>query len=434
MNLQLPHDNEAERTILGSCLLYPERYPVAAGIIRAEMFWDERHQVIWEAVAHCASKGNVDVLVVTDYLRRKTMLTKAGGSTYLTALTSIHTIQSGVESTSLIIRDKHNKRQAIGFAERLTELGFGGDDTGDVIQEVEKWLVSLQSDSKSDKVQSANNFIDSAIAAVEKAKETGTYGIPTGLADLDRLIGGWSETDLVIVGARPGVGKTALGVQTAAHAASLGIPVGIISLEMSADQIGIRLLSAACKIDSKELKRGKVHDDDWKKVYAGAARLSKLPVYCYDTPAQTFVQIRAKALSMARTHGIQMLVVDYLQLIRGYDKRSQATQRWEEVGKISAGLKGLAKELRIPVIALAQLNRGIEQRKNETPNLSDLRESGSIEQDADICIFLHKTELDDKTERHVIKVAKNRHGECGTFPIHWHGPTTTFRSVAYGAE
>lgn len=422
-DIKLPPQNlDAEQSVLGAILVDEQALIAALEILLPGDFYKPAHKILFEAMTTLFEQQQaVDVLTVTSYLKNKKLLTKAGGAAYLSELVSSVPTTAHVREYSNLIRQTAIRRKLIGFSGELNEMAYQESEEIDMLLDKAetKFYDITEANIKRDFVHVASLLE----TTYEKAEELDNdpdaiRGVPTGFRSLDNILGGFQESDLVILAARPSVGKTALALDFARH---IGVvekkSVGIFSLEMSNLQLMDRLLSMQVGIGLWELRMGKLKDESFAKLADAMGILSESGIYIDDTPGLSILEMRTKARKLKVERGLDIIIVDYLQLMEGKTKES----RVQEVSEISRFLKQLARELDVPVIALSQLSRAVEQRNDKTPQLSDLRESGSIEQDADVVMFIHREELyNPDTDRPGIAdlvIAKHRNGPTGTVEL-----------------
>ena len=432
-----PQNIEAEQSVLGSLLIDPDAIIRVSVFLKPEDFYREVHQVIYSSILGLHERRlPADFITVVDDLERREQLEYIGGPAYLTSLiatvpTSVHVEHYGriVERTSLMRRLIHAATQiaAIAYEDR--------EEADEVIDEAERILFEVSRERVSKSLVPLSDIIKEYYERVEFLVEhrDETLGVPTGFVDLDRLLGGMQPSDLIIVAARPGVGKTSLATTIAANAAlKYNAVVAIFTLEMSGEQLAQRMISSHTGIDSQRLRLGQLRDLEWEQFTRASATLSDTAIFVDDTPSPSPMEIRTKARRLAAEYALDLIIVDYLQLMQGGDRRSE--NRNQEISYISRALKGLARELKIPVMALSQLSRAIESRQDKHPLLSDLRESGSIEQDADVVMFIYREDLYDENspKENVadIIVAKHRNGPTDTIPLYFDASLTKFQDLA----
>lgn len=417
-----------EEAVLGALMLDKEALPIVLDILRPESFYLDAHQLIFKAMLRLFEKSQpIDLLTVTEALKKSGDLEAMGGPYYLVELTNKVASAANIEYHARIIAQKYVQRELISVSTRIIRDAY--EDTTDVfnlLDDAEQGLFAIAQQNMSRGFESMSSLAAKAQKQLEelRKKEDGLTGVPTGFTELDRLTSGFQKSDLIIVAARPGMGKTAMTLSLARNAAStFGKPVALFSLEMSALQLAQRIISMEAEISGSKMRNGQLEDYEWEQLNAALERISEVPMYIDDTPGINIFELRAKARRMKMQHDIQLIIIDYLQLMSGGGD-NQRGNREQEVSAISRALKGLAKELDVPVIALSQLSRAVEVRGgSKRPQLSDLRESGSIEQDADIVAFIYRPEyydiLEDEEGQSLkgvaeVIVAKHRHGALKT--------------------
>lgn len=428
-----PHNSEAEESVLGSLLIDKEAVTTVADFLAPEHFYSENHGRIFEAVVALYQKREpIDLLTLTNELKRMKKLTQIGGSAYLTRLVEGVPTSAHVEHYARMIKDSYVKRELIGVSAEVHEMAFDdGHSVAEIMDQAEQKLFSLsQQNVKKSFIHVKDALAESFDRLDELHKSAGGMrGVATGFADLDSTLSGMQPSNLLIIAARPGMGKTAFSLNIAQYVAvNLGLPVGFFSLEMSKEELIDRLLVSQANIDAWKLKSGRLSEDDFARLSDAMGLLADAPLFIDDTPGMTVLEMRTKARRLVAERGLKLIVVDYLTLARpsrNYDSRVQ------EVGEISMGLKNLARELKIPVIALSQLNRSVEHRGNSQPQLADLRESGAIEQDADVVMFLYREDVEDR-ENVNLSIAKHRNGPVRTINLRFVGNRMRFFSVESG--
>ncbi len=391
-----PHSNEAEMAVLGAMMLEKEAASKVIQILPPDSFYREAHRLIYQAMLSLSDRNQpIDIITLNDELRRLGKLGDVGGSHYLSELNMRTPTAANVEYHARIVFEKALKRRLISAAMEVITNCYS--ETTDAFEEVDHAEQKMFEIAESRNSRSYHSMKRLAIETVEMLESIssryqeggGVIGVPGGLVKLDGLTGGFQRSDLIILAARPSMGKTALAMSLARNAAiDYKKAVAFFSLEMSATQLVMRLISAEAKVDQHRLRTGDLKNEHWQQIVSTIHRLTEAPMYIDDTPALGIMELRAKARLMKREHNIEMIIVDYLQLMHA----PKAESREREISMISRGLKQLAKELNIPIIALSQLNRSVESRGDKRPMLSDLRESGSIEQDADVVMFVHRPE------------------------------------------
>jgi len=432
-----PHQLEAEQSLLGGMLLDGSAIPEVLEILEAGELYRDRHRTIFAAILDLFQRREpVDVVTVADLLRDKNKLEEVGGVGYLADLLDLVPSATNVGAYARIIADKALLRRLIQVADSVSALcyGAGGKRVDEILDEAgAAWFAATEKRIKNG-YSSLGDLLAKAISHVEQVMESnsGLSGIPSFFTDLDRLTCGFQRGDLIILAARPSLGKTALCLNIAHNAAMrAGIGVGIFSLEMSKEQLALRLLCSEGRVDGQKLRSGFLSQAEAAKLIAAAGRFVGVPIYIDDTPAISCIELRAKARRMMSERGLGMIVVDYLQLMKA---GRESDSREQEISEISASLKALAKELNIPVIALSQLNRKVEERADKRPNLADLRHSGAIEQDADVVAFIYRDEIYNpnspaKGVAEII-VAKQRNGPTGVVKLAYLGVYTRFENLA----
>ncbi len=431
-----PHNIDAEQAVLGAILLDNLVVPKVVRHIRAEDFYMQSHRVIFEVILELDEGGQAaDLVTVTESLRRKGELEKVGGISYVATLANIAPTAANAEYYAHIVEEKALLRNLINLATRIAGMGYeGGEDAERLMEEAERMLMELGSRRTSTIFTEIKDILKDAFKHLEYLyKNKGEItGVPTGYTDLDRICQGFQPSDLIIVAARPSMGKTSFGLCVAYQAAvQTSKPVAVFSLEMSKEQLVQRMLCAEAKVDHHKLRRGEMGEEDWVKLANQAREMARLPIFIDDSGMLTARQVRAKSRQIHMEKGLGLIVIDYLQLMHG-GRRTE--NRQQEIAEISRSLKSLAKELNVPVVALAQLSRSVEQRQDKRPQLSDLRESGSLEQDADVVMFIYRDEYynpdTEKTSIADIIVAKQRNGPTGTVELGFIKEFTRFVNLA----
>jgi len=431
-----PHDIEAEKSVIGACLINNEAISLVAEFLRANHFYARENQLIYQAILSLYEKQSpIDILTLKDELRKAENLKKVGGVKYLSRLIDTVPTAAHVNHYGRIVKNFYTKRRLIELSSQVVEEAFADrGEVGKLLDKAESVIFSLSQDNaKRDFVDLREVLAESFDRLEELAKEGNKFrGLPTGFTDLDNKLAGLQQSNLVVLAARPGIGKTSMALNIAQNVAvKERSGVGFFSLEMSKEELVDRLLVAQADIDAWRLKTGRLSDEDYKKLTEAMGELSDAPIYIDDTPALTVLEMRTKARRLKMEKDIKLIIVDYLQLAhadRYLDNRVQ------EVSVISQGLKNLARELRVPVLALSQLSRAVEQRGSKKPQLSDLRESGSIEQDSDVVMFLFREDdsedLVDQSKRIVkLSIAKHRNGPVGEINLMFRGDRIKFYGV-----
>lgn len=428
-----PQNIEAEKSILGSMLLEKDALINVSGWLRPQHFYDDRHALIYSSILDLFENGlPVDLVTLSDKLKKKKVLSKVGGRSYLTELASFVPSAAHAEEYANIVKENSTRRGLISSASEITRLSFDENMTiSDVVDKSESLLFNVAQDGvKSDYVHIKELLKEAYERAANSVNSQEYKGISTGFRELDALLGGFQKSDLIILAARPAVGKTSLALDMMRHA-SLSEKKNILffSLEMSKIQIMDRLLGMISGIPFWDIRTNKLNDEKVVKLANTMGQLAEANIYIDDQAGQHINQIRTKARRLAMEHGVDIIFIDYLQLMHGSSKESRTL----EVSEISQGLKNLAKELDIPVVALSQLSRAIEQRQSRRPQLSDLRESGSIEQDADVVLFIDREETwNPDTEKKglgQLVLAKHRNGPTGDMELAFVKEIASFRNL-----
>lgn len=422
-----PHNTEAEQSVLGSMLLDQEAVIVAQEILKVQDFYKNAHKEIYESVCNIALRREpVDLVTLSEDLRNRGILEEVGGILYLTSLSSSVPVAANVKHYAEIVEKKATLRNLIKASEEIIGLAHSTEiDIDEVIEQAEKSIFDLSQNRHREALTPIDKLLSSTFDQIEKLYENkgGIRGLSTGFTDVDRKLNGLNKTDLILVAARPAMGKSAFAMNLAQNiAVRAGGSVAIFSLEMSKEQLMLRMIAAESMVDLTKIQNGNLNEKEWISIANAIAPLSQSNVYFDDTPGISVMEMKSKCRRLKLEKGLDVVLVDYLQLMQG-DKRTE--NRQQEISAISRNLKMLAKELDCPVIALSQLSRAPELRSDRRPILSDLRESGAIEQDADIVMFLYRDEYyhADSEQKNIaeIIVAKHRHGETGTISLIWLG-------------
>ncbi len=429
-----PHAIEAEKAVLGGLLLVSSAWDKVASKIAEEDFYHKNHQHIFRAIAFINENQQAcDVVTVSDWLDAHGLSEKSGGLDYLADLAGSTPGASNVEAYAKIVREKSVMRQLIQIGNELAEKAFNPEaqTADDLIEEAEKLVFQIREQT----LKSQSGFHDikevlkTTIENLEELAESDgdITGLPYGWVDLDKKTAGLQRSDLVIVAGRPAMGKTSFAMNIAERAAITGSSVAIFSMEMAAHQLVMRMFSSLSQINQGDLKRGNLKDNDWPKLGQSSALLSQSKLFIDDQPALSPNEIMSRCRRLKNRHGLDLIVIDYLQLMQ---VKGKVENRANEISEISRNLKAMAKELNVPVIALSQLNRSLEQRPNKRPVMSDLRESGAIEQDADLIIFIYRDEVynpdsQDKGKAEII-IGKHRNGSIGKVNLTFRGQFTRF--------
>ncbi|QNQ81144.1 replicative DNA helicase [Lactobacillus sp. PV034] len=448
---QIPHNSDAEKAVLGAVFLNPEAIIEASDIVQPDDFYERANRIVFQAMLNIADRGDeIDPVTLQDELKKNNQLEDIGGIAYVSELTLATPTAVHVTYYANIVKRQALLRNLVTTSQRIIQNAISGsDDVTDILDDAESAILNVSQENNAGGFKSIHEVLNDTVEAINNIPEDGNAvtGLPTGFQELDKMTTGFHEDELIILAARPGVGKTAFALNVAQF---VGLhtdkTVAMFSLEMGADQLVQRMLASEGLIDSQHLRTGQLTEEEWRKLVVAAGSLDRTNIYIDDTPGIKMSEIRAKSRRLAKEKGnLGLIVIDYLQLIEG--PRSESRQ--QEVSAISRQLKKLAKELKIPVIALSQLSRSVEQRQDKRPVLSDIRESGSIEQDADIVAFLYRddyyrdegeeqdsgeiTPEDDNGEVEVI-IEKNRSGSRGTVKLMFSKPYNRFSNLDYAHD
>ena len=442
-----PQALELEKAVLGAIMVEHEAFSLVSEILKPESFYDPRHQTIYDAIRTLTIEDKpVDLLTVMEKLRSTGTLEEVGGPMYIAQLCDTVSGSADVEYYAGIIAQKYIARQLITFSSHIQTRAFDETtDVADLIQETEAKLFEITQDNRNKDYTQIDPVIKEACQMINDAakRPDGLSGISSGFHDLDKITSGWQNSDLIIIAARPAMGKTAFALSMAKNIAiDQGIPMALFSLEMSNVQLMNRVITNVCEIESEKLRNGQLQPYEWGQLDYNTKKLYGKPLYLDDTPGLSIYELSTKARRLVREHNVKILMIDYLQLMTASGNRFGSRQ--EEVSIISRSLKGLAKKLNIPIIALSQLNRNVEQRQQQEgqdgkrPQLSDLRESGAIEQDADIVCFIHRPEyyhilhdpngVDTRGKAYII-IAKHRNGAVGDVLLSFKGKYARFENL-----
>ena len=438
-----PQALEIEKAVLGALMIDKDAYAVVCEILRPESFYEPRNQMVYAAIRDLSMEEKpVDILTVTDQLAKSGNLEQVGGPGYVAELSSNVVSSANIEYHANIIAQKSLARQLISFSSMIQTKAFDETiDVEDLMQEAEGSLFELSQHNMKKDYTAIDPVISLAVKGIQDAAKNtdGLTGVSTGYFKLDDITSGWQPSDLVIIAGRPAMGKTSFALSMAKNiAADIRTPMAFFSLEMSNVQLVNRLISNACEIQGSKILNGQLQRDEWERLDKNINKLLGAPLYIDDTPGLSVFELRTKARRLVREHGVKLIMIDYLQLMNANGMRFSSRQ--EEVSTISRSLKGLAKELNIPILALSQLNRGVESREGlegKRPQLSDLRESGAIEQDADMVLFVHRPEYyhiyqdDNGRDLHgmaQIIIAKHRKGATGDVLLTFRGEFTRFEN------
>ncbi len=430
---QMPQSTEAEQAVIGSMLIDPECIPAAIELLRPDDFYQEENRRIFETIYSMFNNAQrIDAVTVLDQLKSAGWYDDAGGRAYLMQLMDLTPTAAGLREYAAIVRDKSMLRAIATAGAEIEKLALeGAGAAADIAELAEQKIYNVRQGREIKGLSPIKSVIMDLYAQLDERSRSDSDipGLTTGFRDLDHALTGLNKSDLILVAARPGMGKTAFALNIALNAAKASDKdVAVFQLEMSKDQLASRFLASEALIEAQKLKTGNLSEDDWIKIAHATNVLAKTHIYVDDNPAITVAEIKAKCRRLG--DGLGLIVIDYLQLMQTGSRRNE--NRTQEVAEISRGLKIMAKELNVPVVCLSQLSRAAEQRADKRPMLSDLRESGAIEQDADIVLFIYRDDYynDESEEKNVaeILIAKNRHGATGTVHLQWIGQYTTFSS------
>lgn len=431
-----PQNIEAEHAVLGTILLQDKALLKIVDILKPEDFYRDAHKTIFATMLTLFEKREPhDLITVAGLLGDQNKLDDIGGAAYLASLTDIIPFSGTLVHHAHIIRKKSILRRLIQTTSEVAARCYDTqDDIESLIDEAEKTIFEIAHTNKGQGFQPMSSIVPKAFDRITELfkKQEHITGVATGYEELDRITAGLQPAEMIVLAARPSMGKTALAMNIAQHAALIGkVAVAVFSLEMSMESLALRMLCSVGRIDSQRIRTGKLHDNDWNKLTRATGMLSVAPIYIDDTPGLTVLEMRAKARRLKSEHNLGLIVVDYLQLMQG---KNNSENRTQEISDISRSLKAMAKELHVPVIALSQLNRGLENRTDKRPQLADLRESGAIEQDADVIMFIYRDEVYNRAEDNPnrglaeIIIAKQRNGPTGMVKMTFLGEYTTFEN------
>jgi replicative DNA helicase len=433
-----PQNLEAEQAVLGGMLIEREAISKVAEFLRSEDFYREAHRLIFGAMQELFNKNEpVDLVTVTEYLRKSDKLENAGGIAYITSLANSVPTAANIIYHGKIVEEKSLLRQLINSATNIAGMGYeASEEVANILDKAEKMILEVSGRKIGGDFTPIKSIIFDAFGKIEQlyASKGGITGLASGFKDLDRLTSGLQASDLILVAARPSMGKTAFTLNIASNVAIREKQaVAFFSLEMSKEQLVQRMLCAEASIDSQRLRIGELEDRDWSKLISAADRLSSAPIFIDDTAGITVMEMRSKARRLKIEHDLKLIIIDYLQLMQGSGGKG-GENRQQEISEISRSLKALAREINVPVIALSQLSRSVESRQVKKPMLSDLRESGSLEQDADIVAFLYREDYynPDTENKNITEViiAKHRNGPVDTVQLFFHKQFTKFSDLS----
>lgn len=436
MNREIPHNIDAEQSVLGAMFLTKKALQKALELLDGSEFYSDNHAKIFECIKNLEARGSVvDITTVADELSNKNWLKQVGDIEYLTEIIESVPSAAGIDEYIKIVEDKSILRRLIDEATSIITDSYNtSNNISEVIETAEKKIFEVSKSLRSTEFKAIQDVLYKTQSDIEKLSENkgDITGIPTGYYELDKLTSGFHPHELIIVAARPGMGKTAIALNFVTNIAiNSKKTVALFNMEMGAEQLATRMLSSVGQIEGSKLKTGNLEHSDWKRLNEAISRLSNTKIFIDDTAGQTVGEIRSKCRKLATSpSGLDIVVIDYLTLIQGTSKNG--ANRQQEVADISRALKTMAMELNVPVIALSQLSRGIEQRVDKKPMLSDLRESGAIEQDADIVAFLHCTDEEREKQNSLMEfvIRKHRNGPLADVPLIFQRATSTFVNVA----
>ena len=431
-----PQSLEAEMSLLGAILMDKVALDKAAEKLTPDMLYNISHQTIFRAALELYQQSSiVDIVTLTDKLRNIGQLDAIGGTVYLTDLVDTVSTTAHTDNWIKIIADKHTLRSLIEIATGIVhECYSGADDADEMLDKAEVEIFDIADKKITESYKPLKSLLPPVVDQIEKLYENKHYvsGIPSGFCDLDELTSGFQNSDMIVLAARPSIGKTSIAMRVAEHIAiDEGHPVAIFSLEMSSEQLTQRMLCSRAKLNSQAVRKGIFPKEKWRQITKAASELTKAPVYLNDTPGINALQLRAISRRLKSSHDIGMIFVDYLQLMSGTSRRYDSRQ--QEISEISRSIKSLARELKIPIMVLSQLNRDVENRPSRRPQLSDLRESGAIEQDADVVMLLMREEFYDpsiKPGLGEVIVAKQRNGPTGSFELAFMSEFARFETLS----
>ena len=430
----LPYNNEAEQSVLGCVFVDPQSLITIAENLSPDDFYIPQNKLIYSAMLDLWNRGEaVDSITVTKELGKN--LDAIGGYDYLARLAIVTPTTQNLKAYIKIVSDKSSLRKLISAANKIADLGYdSGDDVSVIMDTSEKYIYDVLQNRNLSGFTHIKDVLISTFEQIEQLSlnKGRVNGVPSGFSDLDAVTNGFHPSELIIIAARPGMGKTSFAMNIAQHAAlHANVPTAVFNLEMSKEQLGNRIIWSESLIPGDKIRTGNLNEKDWPILANAVGKLSKAPIFIDDTSSITITDIRAKARKLQLEHGLGLIIIDYLQLMQG-SKRTESRQ--QEISEISRSLKILAKELNVPVIALSQLSRATEKREDKKPQLSDLRESGAIEQDADIVMFLHsdtKEQNEENENTNIAKctIAKHRNGACCSIDLLWNPEFTRFVSI-----
>lgn len=436
-----PQNIEAEQSVLGAILLDNDALNKALEILSLEDFYREAHRKIFRRMCDLSEKNEaIDLITLTELLKKNNEIESIGGVSYMASLVNVVPTSSSIRYHSRIVREKAAMRNLINAAtEIISQVYESKQDVDEILDASESKIFEISEKRVKPSFVTIKEIVKDSFEMIEKLYEKKELitGLPTGFIDLDEKTSGLQKGDLIVVAGRPSMGKTALCLNIAEHVGiERGEPVAVFSLEMSKEQLVLRMLCSEAEVDSHKLRSGYLGESDWPRLTNAAGRLTEAPIFIDDSPVITALEMRAKARRLKAEHGLSLVIVDYLQLMRG---RGRFERREQEISEISRSLKALAKEIEVPVMALSQLSRAVEQRQDRRPQLSDLRESGAIEQDADVILLLYRDEIynpdkEDSKGKIEINVGKQRNGPTGIINLTFLSQYTKFKDYSVRRE
>ncbi len=437
-----PNNSEAEQALLASMLLDREVLIKVTDLLKPECFYQKAHTIIFKAMFEIYESGSaLDLVILSDHLRSKNLIEEVGGSSYLVVMANSVPSSANFESYLKIVYEKYLLRTLINSGNHIARLGYDESEDADMlVEKAEKLIFGITQNRMAQDFVSLKSLVRNVFDNIEKLyrRKSLVTGVSTGFYDMDAMTAGFQPSDLVILAARPSMGKTAFVLNLATNMAmGVGAGVGIFSLEMSKEQLVHRMMCTEARVSSHKARTGQIDGSDWSKFATAAGKLNETPIFIDDTPGLTFSELRSKARKLYAEHRVAVIIIDYMQLMQG--RASKDANRQQEISEISRSLKGLARELSVPVIALSQLSRAVEQRPDKRPMLSDLRESGAIEQDADVVMFIYRDEYYTKEECKEpgvaeIIIAKQRNGPTGTVKLRFFRDDMRFANLSHAHE
>src|SRR5712691_11313581 len=439
----LPHNLEAERSVLGAVLLHNDAFNLAAEVVDSNDFYRDAHRRIFDKMVKLSERGDaIDLVTLKEELGRSGELDEVGGPAYIAALVDGVPRSTNIEHYARIIKEKATLRNLIFSANKILATAYAGEEEADLIlDQAEHAIFAIADDKVRDGFVSLRDLAQNSLDTIEKlhSRKELITGVPTGFTDLDEMTSGLQPSDLVIIAARPSMGKTSLALNIAQHVGTkTDLTVGMFSLEMSKEQLFLRMLTAEARIDAHRLRTGFLGEKDWGKLSQAIGTLSETKIFIDDTPSIGVLEMRAKCRRLKSEHDLDLVIIDYIQLMQG---RGRFENRTLELASISRSMKALAKEMNVPVVVLSQLSRAPESRSDHRPQLSDLRESGALEQDADVVVFIYREDMyADKSESPAegegvaeLIVGKQRNGPVGVVKLAFIREFTRFENLAPGS-